>query len=163
MKKYFCISILLFFNLIVSAQHSCLDLTQSDQQKDFLKYLKTTISLLEDSRVKKMMKGYNLDKLSDSNKQQIAQKMMNDTSYFKRLYSYFDFLKILEKKYHISQFSQKEWKEIAQFGAKHGIYFISAMKKYKEPKDSLPYFPNGFPIIPLKREVDTINNKKQEN
>ena len=159
-KKYFSISLLLFLSFTTSAQKPALDLTQPDQQKDFLQYLKTTISLLEDTSLKEMMKGYKLESLSDSDKQQIAFKMMKDTAYFKRLYDYFAFMRTLDNKYGISKFSNEELGEVAQFGATHGIYFIQAMKKLKEQKYiyALPNIPYIFPAIPLKNPTDTSHS-----
>lgn len=157
-KKYFNVILLLFLSCTVSAQQSKLDLTQPDQQKDFLKYLRTTTSMFEDKSMKENVKGYRLKNLSDTDKQQIAIKMMKDTAYFKRLYDYFDFMKILESKYKISQFSNKEWEEVAQFGARNGIYFVQAMKKLKDQKDSFPHIPYYFPITPLKTSTDTIRS-----
>jgi hypothetical protein len=162
-KTYFSITQLLFLSFTAFAQQSTLDLTQPEQQKDFLKYLKTTISLLEDSSMKNKIKGYDLKNLTDSNKQEIAYFMMKDTSYFKRLNDYFAFMRILENKYRISQFSNKEWGEVAQFGAKNGIYFISAMKKLKEQKDALPHIPNYFPVTHLKKITDTVPSQSRKN
>ncbi len=156
-KKYFSIAFLLFFTFTVSAQQSLLDLTQPEQQKDFLKYLRTTISLLQDPGVKEKYKGKDLENLSDSSKQRIADKMIKDTTYFKRLYEYFDFMKLLDSKYRISQFSSKDWKEVAQFGAKHGIYFISPIKKTVEPKNPLPSKSYYFPKLPSIDSVDKVH------
>jgi len=162
-KTYFSITLLSLISFTVSAQQSTLDLTQPEQQKDFLKYLKTTISLLQDSSMKSKMMGYDLKNLSDSNKQEIANYMMKDTSYFKRLYAYFDWMKIMEEKYCLSQFSRKEWEEITHFGAKYGLYYISAMKRRKEREEALPHIPNYFPATPLKKITDTIPSRGRKN
>lgn len=162
-KKYFSITLLLFLSFTVSAQQSTLDLTLPEQQKDFLKYLRTTLSLLQDSSMQNKVKGYDLKNLTDSNKQEIAYYMMKDTSYFKRLYAYFDLMKIMEEKYGLSQFSRKEWEEITHFGAKHGLYFISAMKGLKEREDAIPRIPNYFPVLPLKKITDTIPSQGRKN
>lgn len=114
-------------------------------------------------RLKNKMRGYDLKNLTDSNKQEIAYYMMKDTAYFKRLYAYFDFMKILDSKYCISEFSRKEWEEIVHFGAKNGIYFIQAMKKLKEREDALPHIPNYFPVTPLKKNTDTIPSQGRKN
>src|SRR5258705_13669967 len=98
-KKYISLILLFFLACKVFAQVSKLDLTQPEQQKDFLQYLRSTVSLLEDKSIKESTKGIPLKKTSDSDKQQIANEIMKDTTYFKRLYAYFDFLKVLESKY----------------------------------------------------------------
>jgi hypothetical protein len=112
--------------------------------------------LLEDKSIKEMTKGVELKKISDSTKHQLGYAMIRDTTYFKKLYAYFDFLKDLEGKYHISEFSKEEWEEVARFGANHGIYFLSAMKKRNEKIDSLHDFPNYFPATPRLKTKDTI-------
>jgi len=158
-KKCSSTTLLLFFSFTVFAQQT-LDLTQPEQQQDFLKYLRTQISLLQDSSLKEIMKGYKLESVSDSDKQQMAYKMMQDTAYFKRLYDYFDFMKILDNKYHISRFSNKEWIEVAQFGARNGIYFTQAMKKLMEQKDGRLHVPDYFQITPLKEPTDSAHSPK---
>jgi hypothetical protein len=106
--------------------------------------------------MKEMVKGYQPEGISDSNKQQIASKIMKDMAYFKKLNDYMSFMRILENKYRISKFSNEDWGEVARFGAKHGIYFISAIQKFKEPKNKVPGIPDYFPRIPLKKITDTI-------
>jgi hypothetical protein len=155
-KKYISLIFLFFLTYRALSQAPRLDLTQPEQQKDFLQYLKSTVSLLEDKSIKEMTKGVEVKKISDSAKQQLGYEMMRDTTYFKRLYAYFDFLKVLEGKYHISKFSKEEWEEVARFGASHGIYFLSTMKKRNEKIDSLPRFPNYFPPIPLLKAKDSL-------
>jgi len=155
-KRYISLIFLLFFTYTVSAQGQKLDLTQPEQQKDFLEYLRRTVSLLEDKSIKEMTKGVEFKNISDSTKQQLGNEIMRDTAYFKRLNAYFDFLKVLEGKYHISKFSKEEWEEIARFGASHEIYFLSAMKKRNEKIDSLPRLPNYFPATPRLKVKDTI-------
>ena len=155
-KTYISLAFLFFFAYSISAQGQKLDLTQPEQQKDFLQYLRGTVSLLEDKSIKEMTKGVELKKISDSTKQQLGYEMMRDTAYFKRLYAYFDFLKVLEGKYQISKFSKEEWEEVARFGASHGIYFLSAMKNRNEKIDSLPHIPKYFPGTPIQKVKDTI-------
>jgi len=155
-KAYISLAFLFFLIYTVSAQGQKLDLTQPEQQKDFLQYLRSTVSLLEDKSIKEMTRGVELKKISDSTKQKLGNEMMRDTTYFKRLYAYFDFLKVLEGKYQISKFSKVEWEEVARFGASHGIYFLSPMKKRNEETDSFPHFPNYFPPTPMLRAKDTI-------
>jgi hypothetical protein len=161
-KKHISLLLLFFLSCSVSAQEIRLDLTKLEQQKDFLQYLRSTISLLENKSVKEMTKKIQSKNLSDSAKQQqVAYEMMRDTTYFKRLYAYFDFLKILESKYHISKFSKEEWEEVARFGANHGIYFLSAMRRVNEKKDSLRHSPNYFPKISIPKTTDTIPRPKR--
>ena len=155
-KKYINLTLLFFLSCTVSAQCLKLDLTQPGQQKDFLQYLMSTVSLLEDKSIKEMTKGTELKNISDSTKQQLGYEMMKDTAYFKRLYNYFDFLKVLESKYCISKFSREEWEEVARLGASHGIYFLSAMGRRNEKTDTLYRFPKFFPTIPLQKAADTI-------
>ena len=155
-KTYISLAFLFFLTYTVSAQGQKLDLTQPEQQKDFLQYLRSTVSLLEDKSIKEMTKGVELKKISDSTKHQLGNEMMKDTAYFKRLSAYFYFLKVLEGKYQISKFSKEEWVEVARFGASHGIYFLDAMKKRNEKIDSLPHFPNYFPATPIIKAKDTI-------
>ncbi len=151
-------SLIVFFtNLSLFGQQFKLDLTKPDQQKDFLQYLKLTTSVLEDNNIKSIIKGYEPQNLTDSNKQEIAKKILKDTVYFKKLNNYFVFLKIMNYKYEISKFTHEEWKEVAQFGAQHGIYFIQAMKKLKAPKDTLSGTPNFFPFIPVVKDSSKIN------
>lgn len=148
-----------FLSLGIIAQQSSLDLSKTEQQKDFSKYLRTMISLLEDKSIKDMMMGYNLKNLSDSNKHQIANNIMKDTAYFKRLNDYFAFSRLLDYKYGISKFTQNEWSEIVSFGAKNGVFFISALNKQKGQKDSLPKIPDYFPLIPLKTPKDSTHSQ----
>ncbi|MCC7401524.1 MAG: hypothetical protein IT214_08565 [Chitinophagaceae bacterium] len=155
-KKYSIVALILFFNSAALGQYPVLDLAQSEQQKDFLQYLTLTTSLLRDKSLKEMMKGYKLDSLSDRNKQEIAVKIMKDSAFFKKLYNYFGFLKTFEDKYKISRFTHDEWKEIAEFGAKHGIYYIERMKDLKERRDTLPAIPFNFPIVPLVKDTSIL-------
>ena len=158
-KKYFSFIMLLFLSFTILAQQSMLDLSQPEQQKDFLKYLKATISMLEDTSMKRKMKGYPLNNLSDSNKQQIANKMIEDTAFFKRLNDYFAYIRTFENKYHISQFSKEELDEVIRFGASNGIYFISSMNKHKGQKDTLPFMPYNIPrVTPFKNPADTLHS-----
>lgn len=155
----FNVGLLLLITSSVFSQVSKLDLTHPEQQKDFLEYLRRTVSLLEDSSLKKMASNMNLQKISDSSKQRLAESIMKDTVYFKKLNSYFDFLKLLESRYQISKFSKSEWETIGRFGAEHGIYFLSRLQKLNEKDSSVP-FQNFFPLIPPLKSTDSIPNRK---
>lgn len=140
-----------------SQQYTPLDLTIKEQQQDFLKFLSSLSSLLQDTTIEKTMNKVRRHDSSNVNLvQTLLYQMMKDSVYMKKLSDFFAFGNILEKKYGVSKFSDEQWNEIAHFGTKNGIYFIPALKKYKEQTKAAGQFPFIFPLLPQKSEKDNF-------
>jgi hypothetical protein len=106
-----------------------LDLSVAQQRSDFQKYLEGTLILLQDNANADLFRGYDLSHFSDNDKQHVANNMVANHDFMKRLKEYQAVVKYIEKKYKASSFTKEQWNQVAKFGIRQGIYFIPGLKK----------------------------------
>jgi len=106
-----------------------LDLSVAQQRSDFQKYLEGTLILLQDNANANLFRGYDLLHFSDNDKQQVANNMVANHDFMKRVKEYQAVVKYIEKRYKASLFTKEQWDQIAKFGISQGIYFLPGLKK----------------------------------
>lgn len=125
------------------------DLTQKEQQVDFLHYIKNLSSLLQDTSMSNIAKAIRREKKSDTAKsistEEVYKHLLSDSAYLKRVMTFYVFAGTLEKKYGISKFTNYQWDEISQFAVQNGVTFIKNFDKFIKqgvgPKQNLYSFP----------------------
>jgi hypothetical protein len=106
-----------------------LDLSVAQQRSDFKEYLEGTLILLQDNANADLFRGYDLSNFSDNDKQHVADRMVANHDFMKRLKGYQVIVKAIEKKYKASAFTKEQWDQIAKFGMSQGIYFLPGLKE----------------------------------